>query len=69
MNRFIYSLMLYFSVPFAILRLLLRDTHDSSWKRKLKNQLGIVQKISGQVIWIHCVSVGEFNASKPLIDK
>ena len=69
MIRFIYSLMLYFSVPFAILRLLLRDTHDSSWKRKLKNQLGIVQKISGQVIWIHCVSVGEFNASKPLIDK
>ena len=47
----------------------MKDTHDVSWKRKLKNQFGIVKKISGRVIWIHCVSVGEFNASKPLIDK
>tara|TARA_B100000959_G_scaffold15262_1_gene14986 strand:+ start:12728 stop:13921 length:1194 start_codon:yes stop_codon:yes gene_type:complete len=47
----------------------MKDTHDASWKRKLKNQFGIVEKISGRVIWIHCVSVGEFNASKPLIDK
>ena len=69
MNRFLYSLVLYFGIPFAILRLLMKDTHDVSWKRKLKNQFGIVKKISGRVIWIHCVSVGEFNASKPLIDK
>ena len=35
---------------------------------KLKNQLGFVPKIPGKVIWLHCVSVGEFNAAKPLID-
>jgi len=69
MNRFLYSLALYLGIPFAIFRLIVRDTHDSSWKRKLKNQFGIVQKVSGSVIWIHCVSVGEFNAAKPLIDK
>jgi len=40
-----------------------------SWTRKLKNQLGFIQKIPGRVIWIHCVSVGEFNASKPLVEK
>jgi len=60
---------LYFSIPFAIFRLLIKDTHDASWTRKLKNQFGIVEKIAGRVIWTHCVSVGEFNASKPLIQK
>ncbi len=69
MNRFLYSLVLYFSIPFAIFRLLIKDTHDASWTRKLKNQFGIVEKITGRVIWTHCVSVGEFNASKPLIEK
>ncbi len=51
------------------LRILIKDTESSSWKRKLKNQLGYVTKTSGKVIWIHCVSVGEFNAAKPLIEK
>ncbi|ALE01657.1 3-deoxy-D-manno-octulosonic acid transferase [Candidatus Pseudothioglobus singularis] len=69
MNRFLYSLVFYFSIPFAIFRLLIKDTHDASWTRKLKNQFGIVEKITGRVIWTHCVSVGEFNASKPLIEK
>ena len=36
---------------------------------KLKNQLGFVTKTSGKVIWVHCVSVGEFNAARPLIDQ
>ena len=38
-------------------------------KAKLKNQLGFVSKTSGKVIWVHCVSVGEFNAARPLIDQ
>jgi len=38
-------------------------------KAKLKNQLGFVTKTSGKVIWVHCVSVGEFNAARPLIDQ
>ena len=69
MNRFLYSLIIYFGIPIAISKLLLKDTHDPFWKNKLKNQLGIIDKISGKIIWIHCVSVGEFNASKPLIDQ
>ena len=69
MNRFLYSLIIYFGIPIAISKLLLKDTHDPFWKNKLKNQLGIIDKISGKIIWIHCVSVGEFNASKPLIDE
>ncbi len=69
MNRFLYSLIIWLSIPFALLKILLKDSHDPSWKVKLKNQLGLVQKISGKIIWIHCVSVGEFNASKPLVDE
>jgi len=38
-------------------------------KAKLKNQLGFVTKTSDKVIWVHCVSVGEFNAARPLIDQ
>jgi len=38
-------------------------------KAKLNNQLGFVTKTSGKVIWVHCVSVGEFNAARPLIDQ
>ena len=69
MNRFIYTFLITLSLPFALLRILLKDTKSSSWTRKLKNQLGYVPKVSGKVIWLHCVSVGEFNAAKPLIDK
>ena len=68
MNRFIYSFIIWLSIPFAILKILLKDSHDLSWKVKLKNQLGFIQKKSGRVIWIHSVSVGEFNASKPLVN-
>jgi 3-deoxy-D-manno-octulosonic-acid transferase len=69
MNRFLYTVLIILTLPFAFLRILLRDTKNSNWIRKLKNQLGFVPKISGKVIWLHCVSVGEFNAAKPLIDK
>ncbi|MBT5408226.1 MAG: 3-deoxy-D-manno-octulosonic acid transferase [Gammaproteobacteria bacterium] len=68
MNRFVYTVLIILSLPFALLRILLRDAKNSNWIRKLKNQLGFVPKIPGKVIWLHCVSVGEFNAAKPLID-
>ncbi|MDA9872034.1 3-deoxy-D-manno-octulosonic acid transferase [Candidatus Thioglobus sp.] len=69
MNRSIYTVLIILSLPFALLRILLRDAKNSNWIRKLKNQLGFVPTISGKVIWLHCVSVGEFNAARPLIDK
>jgi len=69
MNRFIYTLLLYLSLPIAIFKLIAKERKSSLWKTKLKNQLGFVTKTSNKVIWIHCVSVGEFNAAKPLIDQ
>ena len=69
MNRFIYTLLLYLSLPIAILKLITKERKSPFKKAKLKNQLGFVTKTSGKVIWVHCVSVGEFNAARPLIDQ
>jgi len=69
MNRFIYTLVLYLSLPIAILTLIAKERKSHFRKAKLKNQLGLVTKTSGKAIWVHCVSVGEFNAARPLIDQ
>jgi len=69
MNRFTYTLLLYLSLPIAILKLIAKERKSPFKKAKLKNQLGFVTKTTGKVIWVHCVSVGEFNAARPLIDQ
>ena len=69
MNRFIYTLLLYVSIEIAVLKIITKERKKPLWKTKLKNQLGFVTKTTGKVIWIHCVSVGEFNAARPLIDQ
>jgi len=69
MNRFIYTLLLYLSLPIAILKLIAKERKSPFRNAKLNNQLGFVTKTSGKVIWVHCVSVGEFNAARPLIDQ
>ena len=47
----------------------MKERKSPFWKVKLKNQLGFVTKTASKVIWVHCVSVGEFNAARPLIDQ
>ena len=69
MNRFIYTLLLYLSLPIAILKLIAKERKSPFRKAKLKNQLGFVTKTSGKVIWVHCVSIGEFNAARPLLEQ
>ena len=69
MNRFIYTLLLFLGLPIAILKLIVKERKSPFWKVKLKNQLGFVTKTASKVIWVHCVSVGEFNAARPLIDQ
>ncbi|MDC0239386.1 lipid IV(A) 3-deoxy-D-manno-octulosonic acid transferase [Candidatus Thioglobus sp.] len=69
MNRFIYTLLLYLSLPIAVLKIITKERKSPFWKVKLKNQLGFITKTSSNVIWVHCVSVGEFNAARPLIDQ
>ncbi len=60
---------MYLYLPIAILKLIQKDRHSGLWKTKLKNQLGRVNINAKRVIWLHCVSVGEFHAARPLIEQ
>ena len=61
--------MMYLYLPIAILKLIQKDRHSGLWKTKLKNQLGRVNINAKRVIWLHCVSVGEFHAARPIIEQ
>ena len=71
MLRLFYTVSFYFLTPFLLLRTLLRairvGQHGSRWYQRF----GFIPKISShrQVVWIHCVSVGETLAAVPLIKK
>jgi 3-deoxy-D-manno-octulosonic-acid transferase len=60
---------MYLYLPIAILKLRQKDRGNGLWKIKLKNQLGRVDIKANKVIWLHCVSVGEFHAAIPLIEQ
>ena len=60
---------MYLFLPIAILRLIQKDRGNGLWKIKLKNQLGRVNIKASKVIWLHCVSVGEFHAARPLVEQ
>ena len=60
---------MYLYLPIAILKLRQKDRGNGLWKIKLKNQLGRVNIKASRVIWLHCVSVGEFHAARPLVEQ
>lgn len=62
--RFIYNFLSYAILPFALLKL----AKNRNLSRVLE-RLGIIDNIKDQVIWVHCVSVGEFLAAKSVIDE
>jgi 3-deoxy-D-manno-octulosonic-acid transferase len=72
MNRVLYSVLLYLSVPIILLRLLVRSSKSPSYRRRWKERFAF-GNLAGQIppgkqsIWIHSVSVGETLAAVPLI--
>ena len=68
MNRTLYSLVGYLLLPLLIIRLFIKSIKAPAYRERVLERLGFVQKINAPVIWIHCVSVGEFRASITLID-
>ena len=68
--RYFYTIVIYFLLPFILLRLLLVSFRYSSYRNKWYERFGFItwKKSSRRVIWIHAVSVGEVNASKPIVD-
>lgn len=55
-------------MPVILLRLLFRGFKVRAYKQRISERLGLIKAISSPVIWVHCVSVGEFRAAIILID-
>lgn len=71
---FIYSLVVVALLPFAILRLFYKSRKNPDYRKRIKERLSLYSQLTSSHtqpvdIWIHSVSVGEFLAVKPLIEK
>ena len=72
MPRFIYTVLLYFLIPVYFIRLLIRGASNKDYLFRWNERLGLGKLIPSKnkkIIWIHAVSVGEVNASIPLLRK
>ena len=72
MNIFLYNLIVWLLIPFAIFRLLYRSLTQPEYLNFWQERLGIYLSHQNNVsatktLWIHCVSLGETNATIPLI--
>ena len=69
--RFLYSIVLYLSVPLVLLKLLLRGCGNRAYLERIPERFGCVAepKSGLPVIWVHAVSVGEVQASGALVKR
>ena len=69
MPRIIYTALLYLLSPLYFVRLLIRGIKDKDYLKRWPERLGFcnVSPLDKPILWIHAVSVGEVNASLPLI--
>ncbi|MBE0485842.1 lipid IV(A) 3-deoxy-D-manno-octulosonic acid transferase [Marinobacter sp.] len=67
MFQFIYSLLIRLALPFILIRLWWQGRKAPGLRQNWQHRLGIVPPISGPVIWVHAVSVGETIAAGPLV--
>lgn len=66
-----YTLVLYLLVPFVLLRLYFRSWKTPEYLDRWIERFGFVPSLAipgRDVIWIHTVSVGEVQASRPLVE-
>ena len=69
MNRTLYNLIACLLLPIMVLRLLLKSIKTPAYRQRINERLGLINKIPVPIIWLHCVSVGEFRAATVLIDQ
>lgn len=68
MQRFLYTLALYFALPFVPLKLIWRGIKQPDYLKHWAERFGFYRlKPKAPVICVHCVSVGETNAAVPLV--
>ncbi len=67
MFQFIYSLLIRLALPFILIRLWWQGRKAPALRQDWPHRLGFVPEISGPVIWVHAVSVGETIAAGPMV--
>lgn len=67
--RFIYTFLLYLLLPFVLLRLWIKGRKNPLYRQRWHERFGSVNKIekTSNIIWLHAVSVGEVEATAPLV--
>jgi 3-deoxy-D-manno-octulosonic-acid transferase len=69
MSRLHYSVLLYILLPFTAIKLLWRAVRQPAYLSHWSERYALYRQPSSQpLIWLHCVSVGETRAAKPLIE-
>jgi 3-deoxy-D-manno-octulosonic-acid transferase len=69
MKRF-YTALLYLLMPALLLRLFWRSLRAPDYRRRIGERFGYLPQLTGTpTLWIHAVSVGEVQASAPLIQR
>jgi 3-deoxy-D-manno-octulosonic-acid transferase len=73
--RVLYTLLMYLATPIIIYRLAFRGLRNRDYFSRWRERFGfftppapIASSGATQAIWVHAVSVGEFNAAVPLIE-
>lgn len=68
MTRNVYTFLLYFLLPFTLLKLLWRARNQPEYLQHWRERYGFYAwPVTQPVIWLHCVSVGETMAAAPLV--
>jgi len=69
--RLIYSLLLILALPVILIRLWIRGAKVPGYRRRWNERFGLFAPTTFDkpVIWIHTVSVGEFIAARPMLDR
>jgi len=65
--RLLYNLLICIAAPLAFLFELWRGVRDPSYRERRGERLGFGARLERDTIWVHAVSVGEVQASAPLV--
>ena len=69
LQSLVYRALLWLSLPFIPLRLLLRGFKERGYWRHVPERFGYCKTLPGRPVWIHAVSVGEARAAAPLVER
>lgn len=65
--RLLYTTLLTLLIPLMLLRLLWRSRRAPAYRQRWGERFGWVENLPQRPIWIHAVSVGEVQATQPLV--